>query len=458
MVFFMHAGFMALSAGAVRTKSVSNICLCIAIDACAAAIAFYLVGWGFAYGEDAGSFIGTSNFALNGVGEEYAYHDWFFQFAFAATAATIVSGAVAERATFESYLTYSLLLSAWVYPVVVHWVWGNGFLTLGGENAILDVGALDFAGDGPVHALGGCAGLIGAYLIGPRIGRFDGEGNPLPMPGHSSPLLALGTFILWVGWFSFNPGSALVLVGNGDLVGRAAVNTLLASATGGLTSLFLTTAVNPGRDWDIGAALNGILGGLVSITASCPAVESWAALVIGIGGGAVYVGASYFVLNVLKVDDPLDASAVHLFTGMYGLLMPGFFAKTEFMREVSGALAELPFERYSGVFYGGDGSLLACQIIEGVVIVLWVTAFIFPYFWVLKRMNLLRISASSEHIGIDHSSHGGAAYPELIPRDLADKGVEKTSDAVNDPVDPRQHDATAEAPVEAAAQSKITQA
>ena len=174
LVFMMHLGFAMLSAGAVRVKNTKNILLCILIDACSCAVAWWLLGYGFAYGESAGGFIGTSNFVGTGFDGVNTYQDWFFQFAFAATAATIVSGSVAERATFEAYISYSVFLSMWVYPVVVHWVWGPaGFLVIGSTDSLLKIGALDFAGDGPVHMVGGVAGAIGAKLIGPRIGRYQ---------------------------------------------------------------------------------------------------------------------------------------------------------------------------------------------------------------------------------------------------------------------------------------------
>jgi Amt family ammonium transporter len=338
------------------------------------------------------------------------YQEWFFQFAFAATAATIVSGSVAERATFEAYLTYSFFLSIWVYPVVVHWVWGGGWLTFNQPTSLLGVGAFDFAGDGPVHMVGGVAGAIGSKIIGPRIGRFDSDGNPVDIPGHSSPLAFLGVFILWVGWFGFNSGSALTIVGNGLTAERAAVNTMLSSATGGLGSLFFSTLVKPGREWDINAALNGVLAGLVAITGCCPVVETWAALIIGLTGGIFYIGASAFTLKVLRIDDPLDATPVHAGLGMYGLIMGGFFASKQFMAEYRG---EPESDDFAGVFYGGNGKLLACQVVEIVVIMAWVAAFIGPYFYFLKVMGWFRISTEAEEIGLDASSHGGAAYPEL---------------------------------------------
>ena len=252
--------------------------------------------------------------------------------------------------------------------------------------------------------------------------RFD-------IPGHSSPLAFLGVFILWVGWFGFNAGSALSIIGSGLTAERAVVNTMLSSATGGLGGLFFKTWKAPGREWDINSALNGVLAGLVAITGCCPVVETWAALVIGLFAGIYYVLCSELTLNVLKIDDPLDATPVHAFTGFFGLIMGGLFAKTEFMEEFLSAsyIAESNKKTYSGVFYGGDGSLLACQVVEGLVVIAWVTAFIGPYFYLLKHFGYLRISNEAEDMGLDASSHGGTAYPEMYDEDASDRKQKKAT-------------------------------
>lgn len=231
------------------------------------------------------------------------------------------------------------------------------------------------------------------------------------MPGHSTALSTLGTFVLWVGWLGFNPGSALQITGSSVIAARAAINTILASATGGIFGMILYTSLNPGREWNITSSLNGILAGLVSITAACAVVQLWAALIIGAIGGCIYIGASNFILHVLHIDDPLDATPVHLFCGMWGLVAVGFFAEPRFVQQV-GDFDEITPD-IKGIFYGGNGSLLACQLIEIVVILLWVTAFMTPYFGFLKYRGWLRISNYQEEMGIDESSHGGAAYPEL---------------------------------------------
>mmetsp|Transcript_6627 Transcript_6627/g.7600 ORF Transcript_6627/g.7600 Transcript_6627/m.7600 type:complete len:506 (+) Transcript_6627:138-1655(+) len=452
LVFMMHLGFAMLSAGAVRIKNTKNILLCILIDACTCAVAWWLLGYGFAYGDSAGGFVGTSRFAGVGIGDEFAYQDWFFQFAFAATAATIVSGAVAERATFEAYMSYSVLLSIWVYPVVVHWVWGGGFLTAG-PDGFLGVGAIDFAGDGPVHMVGGVAGAIGSRLIGPRIGRYDADGKLVDIPGHSSPLAFLGVFILWVGWFGFNAGSSLTIIGSGEIAERAVVNTMLSSATGALGSLFFRTAVWPGREWDISAALNGVLAGLVAITSGCPVVETWAALVIGLLAGIFYILASRFTIRVMRVDDPLDATPVHMFCGMLGLIMTGFFAKPEFVRRLNSDFQPEDEKIYSGVFYGGSGQLLASQIVEILVILCWVTLFIAPYFSFLNKMGWFRVSPDQEESGLDDSHHGGSAYPEIYAEDNIakknsnnfyelEKAIPEEKEGKKSTVDPDEEDHT----------------
>jgi len=320
-----------------------------------------------------------------------------------------------------------VLLSIWVYPVVVHWIWGGGFLTAG-PDGLLGVGAIDFAGDGPVHMVGGVAGAIGAKLIGPRIGRYNADGELVEIPGHSSPLAFLGVFILWVGWFGFNAGSALSIVGNGQVAERAVVNTMLSSAAGGLGGLFFRTAVWPGREWDITAALNGVLAGLVGITASCHVVETWGALIIGLCAGIFYILASRFTIRVMGVDDPLDATPVHMFCGGLGLLMTAFFANPDFVLEWNDGYAESDRKTYSGIFYGGNGKLLAAQIVEILVVLCWVAAFITPYFGFLKYMGWLRVSPDQEESGLDDSHHGGSAYPEIYAEDNIYKSSRKLKD------------------------------
>jgi len=407
-----------LSAGSVRSKNAQNILLCTVLDLCTCALAWYFTGYGFAFGADNGNgFIGTDQFVGFDVGPNgiHTFGHWWFEFTFAATSATIVAGAVAERANFKSYMLYSFVASAWVYPVIVHWVWGGGFLTMGNPQAVMGLGSLDFAGDGPVHMIGGVSAMICAKLIGPRIGRYDEDGKPVPIPGHNSALVNIGTFILWFGWFGFNPGSIINVAGGGsDVAGRCAVNTMLASAGATVSSLFFAYAyrakVDGHRVFDFGVAMNGALAGLVGITGPCAGVEMWAAICIGVVAGVVYVLASDVVLYVLKIDDPLDAVAVHFFCGVWGLLAGGIFANPAMISVLSAGLSN---GRGGFIYPGAGGDLILCQLVEIACILGFVGGCMTPIFVGLHSVGALRISAPEEEEGLDSSVHGGSAQPEL---------------------------------------------
>lgn len=419
LVFLMQAGFAMLTAGSVRSKNTKNVLLKNVLDACVGALAYWLFGWAFAYGEGdsaAPGFIGTGNFALSqrfGTDSDQGFHDFFFQWAFAATAATIVSGSVAERTSFYAYMGYAFFLTAFVYPVVSHWVWGGGWLaTLYGDSDVDGLtkgGVVDFAGCTVVHMVGGFAGLAGAIIVGPRLGRFDSEGKVVPIPGHSATLATLGTFLLWFGWYGFNPGSALALSGGGDRVAeRCAVTTTLAGATGGVVTLIVIKL----RDhiFDLLACLNGILAGLVSITACCAFVHPYAAVVIGAIGALVYIGAAMLLLW-LKIDDPLEAFPIHGAAGVWGAIAVGLFNVREF-QDLAGLPADLdPAIDYHGGFYGGGGRLLGANVVAVLVIAAWTVALIAPLFYAMKILGILRISPEEEIIGNDVSKHGGVAYP-----------------------------------------------
>ena len=327
-----------------------------------------------------------------------------------------MSGAVAERARFEAYLMYAFFLTSWVYPNVVHWVWhAEGWLSATKEpinDRLNDVGMIDFAGCGVVHMVGGLAGLAGAAVVGPRIGRFDPDGRVRNISGHSAPLALLGVFILWFGWYGFNPGSAGGLTGGGYLVAaNCAVTTTLSAAGGCVTTLVILLIKNYMATghlvWDVIGAGNGALAGLVGITASCSVVEPWAAIVIGIIAGIVYVASSNFVVYVLRVDDPLDAIAVHAFCGMWGLLAVGVFADQDLMRDAGYVMPS----NAGGFVMSGDGKLLVAAITGIVVITAWVLGHMIPFFIVMHLLGLLRVSSAEEHEGLDVSHHGGAAYP-----------------------------------------------
>lgn len=405
LVFLMQSGFAMLTAGSVRSKNTKNVLLKNVLDACVGAIAYFLFGWAFAYGANSNDFIGSGNFALSAnFGEpgktEFGFHDFFFQWAFAATAATIVSGSVAERTSFYAYMAYAFVLTAFVYPVVSHWVWGGGFLSklLGKER-----GMIDFAGCAVVHMVGGFAGLTGAAIVGPRLGRFDSEGRPVPIPGHSATLATLGTFVLWFGWYGFNPGSALALSrGASNVAERCAVTTTLAGATAGVVTMIVIKM----RDhiFDLLAILNGILAGLVSITASCAYVEPYAAVIIGAVGALVYIGAAMLILK-LKIDDPLEAFPIHGACGFWGVIAVGLFNVKRHQEQFN-----IMSPNY-GAFYGGGGQLLGINIAGALIIVVWTVSIIGTLFFLMKVAKILRISREEELIGNDVSKHGGVAYP-----------------------------------------------
>lgn len=417
LVFVMHAGFAMLCAGAIRSKNTMNILLQTVLDAAVSAIAFYLVGFAFAYGKGANpnEVIGDNLFALSHLKTRYGtaqWQFWFFQWAFAATATTIPAGAVAERFNFNAYLGYSFFISAFVYPVVVHWVWaGNGWLSYFNTAApLFHSGMIDFAGSGVVHMVGGLAGLMGAILVGPRMGRFDSNGSPVDMPGHSATLVVLGTVLLWFGWYGFNPGSQLLVHGtaNATVVGRAAVVTTLGAAGGAISCLI--TGFMRNKAWDLIAICNGALVGLVSITAGSNVIEPWAGILAGFVGGWIFDATCRLWLK-LKIDDPLSASPMHGVCGAWGVLFVGLLAKKEYIIDSYGrdpASIWIP----AGLFYGGEevGRLLAAQLIGIITITVWVCGCMGIFFAIFKFFGKLRISPEEEQAGLDVSKHGGSAY------------------------------------------------
>jgi len=433
LVFLMQLGFAMLSAGAVRTKNASNILLKGLLDACLGAIVWYLIGYGFAYDADAqaensdhtgNSFIGTgpSNFALSGqTKEEGAYGGdwvgWFFQYAFAAAGATIVSGAVAERCQLSAYLIYTVAITGFIYPVIVHWIWDTGgFLCSWNPNPDSRwlTGMVDFAGSGVVHMTGGWAALCAAAILGPRLGRFDETGKAVAgYSGHSLPLAVLGTFLLWGGWYGFNQGSTLGIKDQGQTAARVGVTTTLSAGSAAVTGLYLKYALpaklGGTKVWDLGHTCNSLLGGLVGITAGCSVVEPYAALVIGFVAAFVYHGASC-LMRKMKVDDPLDAFAVHGACGVLGCIVVGLFATKEYTYAFND-----DGEAEYGIFYGGSGLLLATQIAGVIMIQIWVVSLSTIMFFILRKAEILRVPMSVEEAGLDASKHGGSAYPEQVP-------------------------------------------
>lgn len=400
LVFFMQAGFAMLESGLTRAKNTTNIFFKNVIDFVFASLAFWAFGYAFMFGASAGGFIGTTGFFVSG-GEDVAglplLAFWFFQLVFAGTAATIVSGAMSERTRFTAYLVYSFVISGIVYPIAGHWMWGGGWLS----TLPFGAGFKDFAGSTVVHSVGGWMALIGAMALGPRLGRFGKDGKASAIPGHSAPFAVLGVFILWLGWFGFNPGSQLAINGaNADAVALIAVNTNLAAAAGGLVAMLLGWAFVTKKP-DLGTALNGVLAGLVAITAPCAWVTPAASIVIGVIGAVIVVYGA-LLLEKLKIDDPVSAVPVHLMNGIWGTLAVGIFA-TE--------------NGVTGLIAGNSGQFVA-QLIGVLVVGAWclVTGYVL-FFGVLKGLVGLRVSQDEELKGLDMPEHGTEAYPgDAVPQ------------------------------------------
>ncbi|OIW10705.1 hypothetical protein TanjilG_16077 [Lupinus angustifolius] len=429
LVFVMQIGFAMICAGSVRAKNAMNIMLTNVVDAVVGSISFYLFGFAFAYG-NSNPFIGTDLFALVNIPNvTYDYAFFLYQWAFAIAVAGITSGSIAERTQFSAYLVFSFFLSGFVYPIAAHWVWSpSGWLSPFSTNLFLSSGAIDFAGSGVVHLVGAIAGLWGSIIEGPRAGRFDAFGKPVPLRGHNATLVVLGTFLLWFGWFGFNPGSFDKIVvsypgttyqGNWTSIGRTAVVTTLAGSTAGIVTLF-------GRrlligHWDAMDVCNGLLGGLVAITSGCSVVEPWAAILCGFVAAWVLIGLNIVALK-MNYDDPLEAAQLHGGCGTWGLLFTGLFAKQEFVIQTYNS-GELGVSRPYGLLLGGGWELIGAQVVEILVIFAWVSVTMGPMFYGLHKLNILRISIDDEVAGLDISRHGGYAYApheDNFPQSYAD--------------------------------------
>jgi len=411
LVFFMQCGFAMLEAGAVQSKSTQNIMLKNLFDASIGGLLWWLVGYGIT-NEGGSSFMGITPFG-NRSGSHYATADqiaadadsrrpdaqgpeWalvFFQFTFAAAASTIVSGAVAERAQLPAYVLSSSIITGFVYPVVAHWVWSrSGWLSVNNADAALG-GVLDFAGSGVVHLTGGVAALAGAAIIGPRTSRFDAAtGHVVLVPGHSPVLQVLGTFILWLGWYGFNAGSTLSIStpAHARQAARVVLTTTISACCGGIGSVLLERFRGAMRRWDAVAMCNGILAGLVSITAGCATVPPWAALIIGLVGSTVYRLASTTILTLLHIDDPLDAFAVHGACGMWGIFSCALFSSKEYVT------AYAPHHEHGGLFTDGGTKLLGAAALFALAHVAWVGSLSCIIFGLLRRLRLLRVPAMRE--------------------------------------------------------------
>jgi len=386
LVIFMQAGFALVEAGLTRAKNVANIMMKNMMDFVAGVLAFAATGFAIAFGGGNG-FMGTHGWFLNTNYFADGYFDtlslptaFIFQVAFAATAATIVSGAMAERTRFKSYFIYSFAITALIYPIVVHWIWGGGWLST------LGTPMKDFAGSTVVHSVGGWAALMGAFILGPRIGKYGKDGKPNAIPGHSIPFAVTGVFILLIGWFGFNPGSELKADG---VVSAIALTTLIAGAAGGVFAT-LTVWLKTGYP-DVAMAGNGVLGGLVAITAGCAFVSPWGSFIIGAVAGVLVVFSVFFI-DRIKVDDPVGAISVHGVCGAFGTLMVGLLA-TE-----------------GGLFYGDGGALLWTQLVGVVAVFGFVTVTAGALFYAIKATVGLRVPPEEEITGLDVAEHGAPGY------------------------------------------------
>jgi len=389
LVFFMQAGFGMVEAGFIRAKNTCNILTKNFLDFCMASLGFFLVGYALMFG-NGNAFCGTKGWCLLGLDTTASgiplYAFWLFQAAFCGAAATIVAGGMAERMKFPGYLMYSFIISAFIYPLVGHWIWGGGWLS--------DMGFADFAGSTVVHTVGGFAALVGTRILKPREGKYAIDGKPNVLAGHNIPLASLGVFILWFGWFGFNAGSTLS-VGNGSLIGRVAINTNLAAALGGIVAM-ATVWRRFGKP-DLSMAMNGALAGLVAITAPCAYVEPWAALIIGAAAGYAVVKAVE-VLDKLQIDDPVGAFPVHGVCGVWGTLCVGIFGQKAL------GLA------YEGFVYGGNPMQLGVQMVGSITTVVFIVVGMTMVFKLIDVTVGLRISRDEELQGLDIGEHGMEAY------------------------------------------------
>ncbi|MFA0823142.1 MAG: ammonium transporter [Methanomethylovorans sp.] len=405
IVFLMHAGFSLVEIGLTRVKNTANILMKNFMTVCLGIVVYWLIGWALMYGADYAGIIGSSQFFMSGA-DNAVWTSWWFQMVFAATGATIVSGAMAERTSFKAYLIYTVLMVGLIYPVFGHWVWsGAGILTTGPIVDAIGVGYHDFAGSSVVHMIGGFSALAGVLLVGPRIGKFR-NGKAVVIPGHSLPLAFLGTLILAFGWVGFNGGSTLN--GNDPYIGLVIANTFVAAGAAAIMVLLITWMKTGKPDPSLTA--NGMLAGLVAITAPCGSVESWAAVVIGlIAGIVVYLGVM-FNENKLKLDDPVGAIALHGYCGAWGVISVGIFA----VGQGNGILADAAYTAAgAGLIYGGTQQFII-QVLGTLMCIIWAFGISFIIFKVLDAVMGLRVPEEDEIAGLDIKEHGMSAYPEFV--------------------------------------------
>ena len=385
LIFFMEAGFALLEAGFIRAKNAMSIIAKVIIDITFGGIAFFVLGFGIAYGVSNGWVAFDFGIIEKDLGLGLSVSNqlfWFIQLGFAIAAISIVSGALAERMKLWSYGIVVICFCGFMYPLIANWVWNpQGWLAVRGFN--------DFAGSAAVHAMGGFSALAAAMVLGPRIGKYSKDGTSNTIPGHNLPLASVGAFILWFGWFGFNPGSTLGAVGNWELIGSVVVNTFLASASGGIATMFYTY-YSHGKI-DITMVINGVLAGLVSITAGCNVVDPLSAIIIGFIAG-ILVDVAVLFFDKMKIDDPVGAIAVHGINGLFGTIAVGLFANE------------------GGLFFGGSTNLLITQTIGVFTIIIFSFSITFILMKILKKTVGIRITSQEEEAGIDSVSFGVKSY------------------------------------------------
>ena len=395
LVFWMQAGFAMVETGFTRAKNSGNIIMKNLMDFCIGTVMFVLIGFSFLLGEDLLGFIGKPGFDIFTAYKDFDFSSFVFNLVFCATTATIVSGAMAERTKFLSYCVYSAVISALIYPIEAHWIWGGGWLA--------QLGFHDFAGSCCIHMVGGISALIGAKILGPRIGKFEKDANGKVIkvnafPGHNIPLGALGVFILWFGWYGFNGAAATTI----EDLGSIFLTTTVAPAVATVTCMIFTW-IRYGKP-DVSMTLNGVLGGLVAITAPCDLVTPFASIIIGVVGAILMCLAIPFIDTKLKVDDPVGAISVHGICGLWGTIAVGLFASD------TSAGAEL-----LGLFYGGGLKAVGVQALGAVSLIAWAAIIGSILFVVLKKAGLLRAKPQEEIEGLDSTEHGlASAYPDFV--------------------------------------------
>ena len=462
LVFFMQAGFALVETGFTRAKNVAHTMLMNMMVFCIGAVGYWICGFAFQFGAvnytypetalsatqasptwafspitlgawgdsltsglilaEQWGIIGLSGFFMQGItlGAAGIFAFFLFQMVFMDTAATIPTGSAAERIKFIGFVIMSFWVSMLAYPLVGNWVWGGGWLANLGRTLGLGNGAVDFAGSGVVHMTGGAVGLAVAMALGPRIGRFNKDGSANTIPAHNLPMGILGTIILFFGWFGFNPGSALGIQGAFiNLVSLAAVNTLLAGAAGGVSAMTYMWLVGPAKKPDPGMSVNGVLAGLVAITAPCAFVESWAAVVIGLIAGVIVCLAT-FGLEKAKIDDPVGAVPVHFFNGIWGVLAVGIFAAGNPDTAAWNGI-DAPV---TGLLYGGTTQIVA-QLFEVVVIAVFVFGLSYALFTALKSVGLMRVRAEDEIAGLDLPEMGVPGYVTDVPEGHLEQAPER---------------------------------